>query len=379
MKENEVLAPQYYRHTLLSENDLKYVNEECKRAYTTYSCKLNRRASMDTALRAFLIADKGFSIERAMVLDDISNEDYMNYFKEYISKYHNPEKSVEDNLKALGGMHERLYEKLQDFQIPDFGGELKTRDQLMEQERVLHGLKNFMIDMGQDYEKLDSGKTEPDKRRMYMSGMKDTAKFEQNRAKAVIYNQYVLSNMTYINSPNYGRDGECLALDFLKDFHKQYGGKKVSEISNTEVINVNVVNGTAIWGFFGMQEQGLSYMARKNSGLSFWNFEYKQSARLQAIKTVRAMGKADARYLYAMKGIGKASLGISAVMSICSFTESAKSDRPDKGARMVKAGLDLVFAGVGAYCGPWGWGISGAYFLADACGVVNWALGIKKE
>ncbi len=142
---------------------------------------------------------------------------------------------------------------------------------------------------------------------------------------------------------------------------------------------VNVVNGTAIWGFFGMQEQGLSYMARKNSGLSFWNFEYKQSARLQAIKTVRAMGKADARYLYAMKGIGKASLGISAVMSICSFTESAKSDRPDKGARMVKAGLDLVFAGVGAYCGPWGWGISGAYFLADACGVVNWALGIKKE
>ena len=244
MKENEVLAPQYYRHTLLSENDLKYVNEECKRAYTTYSCKLNRRASMDTALRAFLIADKGFSIERAMVLDDISNEDYMNYFKEYISKYHNPEKSVEDNLKALGGMHERLYEKLQDFQIPDFGGELKTRDQLMEQERVLHGLKNFMIDMGQDYEKLDSGKTEPDKRRMYMSGMKDTAKFEQNRAKAVIYNQYVLSNMTYINSPNYGKDGECLALDFLKDFHKQYGGKKVSEISNTEVINVNVVNGT---------------------------------------------------------------------------------------------------------------------------------------
>lgn len=228
----------YYRHQFLNNKDKERFESECNRIHTTYGLSLNRRASGDTAMRAFLIAEKGYTIDQAMGdLSNISNEEYMKLFDEYISRYANPEKTPEENLSALGEMHAKLYKKMQDYTIP-FPDGVKNAEQMIKMQQKIKAQRLFMIDMGQDYESVDYKSSSPSFKTAYMNGVGDVAEFEKNKSKAISYFQHALANFKFLSEKKFTIDSKAITFNFFKDYYKQYGGKKISEIPNNKLFEV---------------------------------------------------------------------------------------------------------------------------------------------
>ena len=103
----------------MSEEVRQWLQTETNRVNNTTQYRIQGRSSMDDALRLFLIADKNFSLEAALDLN-ISPEEMKQYYEEFFQTYTDPDKSPEENLYLIGGMHRRALEKIQEYRFRDY-------------------------------------------------------------------------------------------------------------------------------------------------------------------------------------------------------------------------------------------------------------------
>jgi hypothetical protein len=107
------------KHQIMSEEVRQWLQTETNRVNNTTQYRIQGRSSMDDALRLFLIADKNFSLEAALDLN-ISPEEMKQYYEEFFQTYTDPDKSPEENLYLIGGMHRRALEKIQEYRFRDY-------------------------------------------------------------------------------------------------------------------------------------------------------------------------------------------------------------------------------------------------------------------
>lgn len=146
---------------------------EWDRIYNDMQYRLVGRGSMDDALRLFLIADKGFSLEQVMNLGNLSNEEITDYFDEFINTYaycketteEKIQKASEENLFKLGDMHRRALEKINDYTFPDYS-QIHTVNGMVNAHRFLKKLSLFTYNLGQDTETI----TKPELKLAYYTG-----------------------------------------------------------------------------------------------------------------------------------------------------------------------------------------------------------------
>ena len=122
------------KHLIMPQEDRDWLQVELNRISETMQYKINGRTSMDDALRLFLIADKGFTLEQALDMPGMTPEQMKEYYQEFINTYANPNKNAdpdlaaEENMYLIGDMHRRALEKIQQYQFPDFS-QIKTVDE----------------------------------------------------------------------------------------------------------------------------------------------------------------------------------------------------------------------------------------------------------
>ena len=115
----EALSNLRGKHQIMSEEVRQWLQTETNRVNNTTQYRIQGRSSMDDALRLFLIADKNFSLEAALDLN-ISPEEMKQYYEEFFQTYTAPDKSPEENLYLIGGMHRRALEKIQEYRFRDY-------------------------------------------------------------------------------------------------------------------------------------------------------------------------------------------------------------------------------------------------------------------
>ena len=145
----------------------------------------------------------------------------------------------------------------------------------------------------------------------------------------------------------------------------------------TELSDFNNIVASASFSF-GTKEQIIEYAVSSAAGKSLRELNSLNSSQ-QAAYELQALGKAGSKYLKATKLVGKACFALTVYSSLSTIEDAYSHERPDRYRRYAKATLDGIVAGVGAFGGPIGWAIGGAYFVVDICGGWNYLLDIKED
>ena len=167
------------KHLIMSQEDRDWLQVELNRISETMQYKINGRTSMDDALRLFLIADKGFTLEQALDMPGMTPEQMKAYYQEFINTYANPNKNAdpdlaaEENMYLIGDMHKRALEKIRQYQFPDFS-QIKTVENLYEVHAFFEKLSGLMTSMNQDTQI-----TKPELKLAYYAGAGGKNNFEK--------------------------------------------------------------------------------------------------------------------------------------------------------------------------------------------------------
>ena len=101
-----------YAHNILQGEDREWYEAEVKRITDTTGYRLSSRSSGDSALRLFLIARKGYTLEQAMDLRNLTAQQYRDLFQEFSQTIADPNKTRQENLFELGKLHKEALEKI---------------------------------------------------------------------------------------------------------------------------------------------------------------------------------------------------------------------------------------------------------------------------
>ena len=146
--ESEKLGDLMCTHNILNEEDKKWYFSECKRVFKDLHYNLDRRASGDDALKLFLIS-KGYPIKKALDLSWMKPEDFKKSFKQFLDECANPNKTPEENVKAIAEMNKKAMKAISEYTIPDFSN-IKSDKDLAKYQLEIQA-------MGSLYNRLDSG------------------------------------------------------------------------------------------------------------------------------------------------------------------------------------------------------------------------------
>ena len=99
-------------HLKLQGQDAVWLQEKMETVTNAMGYRLNTRASVDNALRLYLIADKGYTLEQALRISETDPEELKTQFQDFFDKYADESKTPEENLHLLGDMHRRAFEAI---------------------------------------------------------------------------------------------------------------------------------------------------------------------------------------------------------------------------------------------------------------------------
>ena len=144
------------KHLIMPEEDQRWLQTHLDRINETMQYHIQGRTSMDDALRLFLMADKGFTLQQAIEMRDISPAQMKAYYQEFIETYANPEKTGEENMYLLGGMHSRALKKIQEFRFPNYHN-VKSIADFTRVYAFFTVLNGIMTSLSQDTQISDPG------------------------------------------------------------------------------------------------------------------------------------------------------------------------------------------------------------------------------
>ena len=121
-------AQTWNAHTKLQGADAEWLQQKCQAMTNSLGYRLTARASVDNALRLFLIADKNYTLEQALHIKDLPADQLKPLFEEFFSMYGDEKRTPEQNLALLGDMHRRAFQAIGNFRLPDYSNIRKFED-----------------------------------------------------------------------------------------------------------------------------------------------------------------------------------------------------------------------------------------------------------
>ncbi|MBR3539019.1 MAG: hypothetical protein IKN79_08100 [Eubacterium sp.] len=229
------------KHQIMSEEVRQWLQTETNRVNNTTQYRIQGRSSMDDALRLFLIADKNFSLEAALDLN-ISPEEMKQYYEEFFQTYTDPDKSPEENLYLIGGMHRRALEKIQEYRFRDYSN-VKSVEDFINVHTFFELLSGLMTSLQQDTQFSN-----PDYRLAYYAGA--GGKNNLNKLTHPIEMAYSQMNsvLPYLDHPeiDYPVDTKAQYLKLCRNQILRYSNQKISDIQLPVFIANDAMNRIAI-------------------------------------------------------------------------------------------------------------------------------------
>ena len=226
----------------LSVQDQNWYWEQCKQVHNNISYNLDRRQSGISALKLYLIAEKGFSVSDAAVLKDITPEKMKEYLGEMFNAINNPNKTRAENLKNLGRIHKAAIDKLMKYKLPKAESFKKLSDFDKIKEEV-NELGRCYIDYTQDLEGIVGPRANAEDKCIYLETQGGQAEFEKLSSKWGAYSQGFGGFFQYLYDENYKDNSKAVAMGLSIDYLKKYDGKAIKDLpSNMTGVYVNLVS-----------------------------------------------------------------------------------------------------------------------------------------
>ena len=215
-------------HLKLQGQDAVWLQEKMETVTNAMGYRLNTRASVDNALRLYLIADKGYTLEQALRISETDPEELKTQFQDFFDKYADESKTPEENLHLLGDMHRRAFEAICDFRLPDFSNVRSVKD-LYQIQEFLQGLGNLATDYLQDSDLI----RRPEQRVAYYAGAGGKAKIEKLHAHVNSLVHTLPDLMVNLEHPEWKYTPKVNAELFshIKRKLNDISGKKIGEVN----------------------------------------------------------------------------------------------------------------------------------------------------
>ena len=213
-------------HLIMSEEDRAWLQGHLNRINETMQYHINGRTSMDDALRLYLIADKGFTLDQAFDMNGVSAAQMKKYYEEFIKTYADPEKSSEENMYLLGGMHSRALMKIQEFRLPDYSN-TKTVEAFIPVHTFFEKLSGLMTSLDQDTQIQD-----PKLRLAYYAGAGGRSNLKKLVYPIEVAHCQVNTMLDYLDHPktDYPADTKAQYLKLCRNKFANYSQKTLGEM-----------------------------------------------------------------------------------------------------------------------------------------------------
>ena len=214
---------------LLSKEDQEWYWAECNRVYETLGYHLSRRNSGISALKMFLMSEKGYSASEAASLKEMDPKVLKGLLEEMFKAYADPEKTPQENLRNMGRIHKNALNKINEIPIPDVD-EIKTMADMEKTAALEEGLDVMQIDFTQDLEEVKDHPSDLSFKEAYYEGAGGQMDYDRKLGKWGTFSQGVQLYRRHINNKSFSNISKAYAFDQYKKFLKTYKGKTINSI-----------------------------------------------------------------------------------------------------------------------------------------------------
>ncbi len=214
----------------LDENEKKWFERECQKAQDASGYRLNLRGSGDSAFRAFLVAEKGYDPYDVLDINNIPKNRLHGLMEEFFKFVNDPKLDKIQKVKRIGGMHRKMFEKLNSLPIPD-PGDINSLEDIAKVEEQIYILSKLYIDATQDIQSATSVEADLGLKTAYYNGF----------GGEIIYNKLLGPVMSFVQGigsgilntliePTWSSLSKAAMFDYIKDFYNEFKGKKISDL-----------------------------------------------------------------------------------------------------------------------------------------------------
>ena len=214
-------------HNKLSPEDQSWLQEKCENARNSTGYRFTGRASADNALRLYLIADRGFTLEQVLDLNDLPADQIKNYFEDFFNTYVDDKKTPAENLRRMGDLHRRAFQKICDYRFPDYSQVRKVEDFYAIQAFV-SGVGSMATDYLQDVEQI----TQPELIQAYYDGAGGRPNIEKLHGHVNSFCTTFGLALPLMDHPEklLAPDSKAQALRLCRNHLQKISGVKIGEI-----------------------------------------------------------------------------------------------------------------------------------------------------
>ena len=213
----------------ISKEDTDWYWSECKRIQKTLGYGLAKRRSGISALRMYLIAEKGYSVEQATKLDDMDSKTLKGLLEEMFKAYGDPAKTPQENARNIGRIHRKALDKINEIKIID-PAEIKSVKDMEKYNTFEKELSLMQIDASQDLQDLKDHPNDISLREAYYEGAGGMMSMEDKFGRWGSYSQGLMIIRGHITHPKYSSLSKADAFYLYKDYLNQYKGKTVADL-----------------------------------------------------------------------------------------------------------------------------------------------------
>ena len=224
---------------LLSAEDQKWYEAECKRVTEMTGYRLTMRDSGINALRMFLISEKNYPVEEAATLTEMDPGVLKGLLEEMFKAYADPDKTPQENIRNIGRIHKNAIDKIAEVPIPD-ADEIKSVADLEKTRKLEEALGSMQIDFTQDLQNLKDSPKDISFKEAYYEGTGGVADFENKLGKWGVFSQGIGGFRAHLYDGRYSNKSKAAAFDVYRKKLKAYQGKKIADLpSNAAGLYVN--------------------------------------------------------------------------------------------------------------------------------------------
>ena len=223
-------AQTWNAHIKLQGADAEWLQQKCQAMTDSTGYRLTGRASVDNALRLFLIADKNYTLEQALNIKDLPADQLKPLFEEFFSMYGDENRAPEQNLALLGDMHRRAFEAIGNYRLPDYSNIRKFED-MYDVFAFINGLGSMETDYLQDIDQLKT----PERLQAYYNGAGGRANIERFHGNLKRFSQALSEAIPLIENPDkiFAPDKKAKAFQLCRDQLRKVSGKRIAEVDHT--------------------------------------------------------------------------------------------------------------------------------------------------
>ena len=219
------------QNAILNEQEKTEFLDACQKIKDETGYFLTRRDSSVSALRIYLMAEKGFSLDQVVDLEKLPKEQILQHMKDFTNFLGDPALSKEEKIARIGKMHGKAFKKIVDENIPD-PGELNSLEDFAKIQKKMFVMGTLYIDSTQDVESFAGSQTKyPELKALYYKSGGGQNGIEKDLNYWTLFSKNFYDTYKKIfEEGSIPESSKAAIFDFSKDFFKKYGGKKMTSI-----------------------------------------------------------------------------------------------------------------------------------------------------